>query len=196
MLIYNNGQLFYGFQHLFMAIQNEDNKNQLPVPTVSIISAFAKNHVMGLDGVLPWSLPDDWKNFKTVTKDKAFLMGRKSYESEDYLGSDYKNFILTSNPQLEMRPNCQPIHSIADFLREIKEEEEVFILGGGKVFAEALKMGVVDKMYLTLINAEPEGDTFFPELAWADWEEIESVYHPIDEQHAYEFHIKTYIKKQ
>ncbi len=151
---------------------------------------------MGLDGILPWSLPDDWKHFKTITKGKAFLMGRKSYESEDYLGSDYKNFILTRNPQLAMRPNSQPIHSIADFLEEVKQEEEAFILGGGKVFAEALEMGVVDKMYLTLINAEPKGDTFFPDLDWSNWEETESIYHPIDEQHAHDFHIKTYIKKQ
>ena len=166
------------------------------MPTISIISAFAKNHVMGIDGVLPWSLPYDWENFKTVTKGKAFLMGRKSYESEDYLGSDYKNYILTSNPQLKMRPNSQPIHSIAAFLREVENEDEVFILGGGKVFEEALRMGVVDKMYLTLINAEPAGDTFFPKVNWSQWEEIDSYYHPIDARHAHDFHIKTYIKKQ
>lgn len=151
---------------------------------------------MGIDGVLPWSLPYDWENFKTVTKGKAFLMGRKSYESEDYLGSDYKNYILTSNPQLKMRPNSQPIHSIAAFLREVENEDEVFILGGGKVFEEALRMGVVDKMYLTLINAEPAGDTFFPKVDWSQWEELDSYYHPIDGRHAHDFHIKTYIKKQ
>lgn len=166
------------------------------MPIVSIISAFANNRVMGKDGVLPWSLPDDWAHFKSTTAGKVFLMGRKSYESEDYLGSDYKNFILTRNPDLEMRPNCQTIHSLEAFLEEVQTEDEVFILGGGKVFEEALAMGIVDKMYLTLVNAEPEGDTFFPVIEWAKWREIDSTYHPIDPKHAHDFYIKTYIHKQ
>lgn len=151
---------------------------------------------MGHQGLLPWTLPDDWTNFKAVTKGKVFLMGRKSYESEDYLGSDYKNFILTSNPTLAMKPKCQPIHSLKAFLTEIQGEDEVFILGGGKVFEQALNMGIVDKMYLTLVNAAPVGDTFFPELDWTQWQEIETQYHPIDSDHAHDFHINTYIRKQ
>lgn len=150
---------------------------------------------MGHQGLLPWTLPDDWANFKAVTQGKVFLMGRKSYESEDYLGSDYKNFILTSNPKLAMKPNCQPIPSLEAFLTEIQEEDEVFILGGGKVFEQALNMGIVDKMYLTLVNAEPKGDTFFPEVDWAQWQEIETQYHPIDSEHAHDFHINTYTRK-
>lgn len=162
---------------------------------ISIISAFANNRVMGQDGLLPWTLPDDWAHFKSTTKGKAFLMGRKSYESEDYLGSDYKNFILTSNPDLEMRPNCQAIHSIDDFLQAVQEEDEVFILGGGNVFAQALSMDIVDKMYLTLVNAEPKGDTFFPVVDWSQWQENKSIYHPIDAKHAHDFYIKTYIRR-
>ena len=81
-------------------------------------------------------------------------------------------------------------------LQEVEQEDEAFILGGGRVFAEALEMGVVDKMYLTLVNAQPEGDTFFPEVDWSQWQEIDSFYHPTDNRHAHDFYIKTYIKKQ
>lgn len=164
------------------------------VPTVSIISAFASNHVMGYKGLLPWDLPDDWAYFKEVTQGKAFLMGRKSAESEDYLGSSYKNFILTSKDNLALKPNSFIVHSIADFLAAVQGEQEVFILGGGSVFDQALAADLVDKMYLTQINATPVGDTFFPAIDWDKWKEVKSVYHPADEKHAHDFYFKTYIK--
>ncbi len=163
------------------------------MPTVSIISAFASNHVMGYKGLLPWDLPDDWAFFKEITQGKAFLMGRKSFESEDYLGSSYKNFILTSKEDLDLKPNSFIVHSIPDFLAEVSEEEEVFILGGGTVFEQALALGIVDKMYLTRINANPVGDTFFPSIDWSKWEEIKTTYHPKDERHAHDFYFKTYV---
>lgn len=149
---------------------------------------------MGYKGVLPWNLPDDWTYFKEVTEGKAFLMGRKSYESEDYLGSSYKNFILTSKDHLALKPNCFLVPSIPDFLAAVKDEVEVFILGGGAVFKQVLALGIVDKMYLTHINANPVGDTFFPTVDWHKWKEVKSVYHPTDEKHAYDFYFKTYIK--
>ena len=163
--------------------------------TISIIAAFADNHVMGKDNRLPWDLPDDWANFKKVTAGKAFLMGRKSYESEDYLGSDYKNFILTSNTHLDLCANCFQVSSIDDFLSAVADEDEVFILGGGGVFEQALASGIVAKMYLTQIKGSPDGDTFFPKVNWEEWERIEHIFHPKDEQHAYDFYLNTYILK-
>ncbi len=150
---------------------------------------------MGHKGLLPWNLPDDWAYFKEVTEGKAFLMGRKSYESEDYLGSSYQNFILTSKDHLALKPNCFLVHSIPDFLAAVKDEVEVFILGGGLVFKQALALDIVDKMYLTHINANPVGDTFFPVVDWHKWEEMQSIYHPIDKKHAHDFYFKTYLRK-
>lgn len=164
--------------------------------TVSIIAAVAANRVIGIDNRLPWSLPDDWKHFREVTAGKAFLMGRKSYQAEDSLTSDYQNYILSSRSSLDLCERCTLVNSFEAFLKATENEAEVFVLGGDSVFEQALRQDIVDKMYLTHVHANPKGDAFFPEVNWENWEEVSSKFHPKDAENEYPFHINTYIRKK
>lgn len=164
------------------------------MPTVSIISALASNRVIGIDNHLPWNLPADWENFRQVTAGKAFLMGRTSAEAQDALFSDYKTYILSRNPHVHLCSTCYRVASIEEFIEVNQEQDEIFILGGASVFEQALQRRLANKMYLTLVNAQPAGDAYFPEVDWNEWQEIESIYHPRDAHHAYDFYIKTYMR--
>ncbi len=162
---------------------------------VSLIAAVAKNRVIGREKKLPWDLPDDLRHFHQVTRGKSFLMGRKSYETEDRLLSNHQNFILTTKHQVDLCANCQLVHSLEAFLSATQNEKEVFVLGGGVVYALALEKKIIDRMYITEINANPEGDTFFPELNWEDWKVVSATYHPKDAEHNFDFTIKVYERE-
>lgn len=160
--------------------------------TISIIVAMGSNRVIGKDNKLLWTLPADHKNFHEVTTGKAFIMGKLSYLSEDKLLSSYRNVILSRKQNFELCENCEPATSLEEALALTKNEQEVFILGGGRVFEAALPLA--NKLYLTLVETEIAGDTYFPEFDWSDWTEIKSTFHPADEQNSHAFYLKELVK--
>ncbi len=165
--------------------------------TVAIIAAVAKNNVIGKDNDLIWDLPDDMKFFTTMTKGRPVIMGRKNYESipEKYRPlPGRRNIVITRKDDFEA-PDCDVVNSIENALSLVATEDLVFIIGGGQIYDLALKKKVVDQMYLTEINAEFDGDAFFPEFEKSNWEEEIIDTHPVDERHEFSFVFKSFKKK-
>jgi dihydrofolate reductase len=153
---------------------------------------MSENRVIGQGNQLPWHLPDEWEYFRKVTDGKPFLTGRKSFEAPDALHSSYRNIVLSRQPGA---PN-NTVEYVRDFpeaLALLKDEDEVFILGGASVFEQAIPLA--EKLFLTIVHAHLEGDAFFPAVSATDWELVSSEYHDADAQHAYAFSMNLYVRK-
>jgi len=124
---------------------------------ILMIAALDRNRVIGRDGKLPWHISEDLKRFKRLTKGHVVLMGRKTYESLGKPLPDRRNIVLSSRAI----PDVESYRSLAEALRALKDENTVFIIGGGEVFRQALP--IVDGLHLTIVDGKHEGDTFFPE---------------------------------
>lgn len=157
---------------------------------ISIISALSENRVIGINNKLPWHLPGDWEHFREITAGKAFIMGRTSYESEDALLSSYRNVVLSRRRALILDEKSVQAQSIEEGIALLNDEPEIFILGGAQIFAQSLSYATF--MYLTIVHGHFEGDAFFPEVNWNEWEELSSQFHSKDEKHDYAFSIKRY----
>lgn len=157
---------------------------------IALIAAMSENRVIGVQNRLPWHLPGDWEHFWRTTAGAPFIMGRKSYETADALISTYKNVIISKRESLNLCDNCQQARSIAEALLLLADEPKLFILGGAQVFAQSIHLA--NAMYLTFVHHQFEGDAFFPEVNWAEWELQESTFHPADSRHAWPFSINIY----
>lgn len=145
---------------------------------ISLIAAVARNHVIGIQGKLPWHLPKDFAWFKACTKGKAIIMGRKTFESLGRPLPHRLNIIISRKPQdnddtehviwatsLSRAIQIAKAHTVehAD-----KWDKEIMIIGGGEIYAQA--MPIADRLYLTEVDYTPEnGDAFFPPFAENDW---------------------------
>jgi dihydrofolate reductase len=134
-------------------------------PRVSIIAAIGRNRELGGNGGLLWHLPEDFKNLVKITTGKPIIMGSKTYESIGKPLPNRHNIVLSQSSEYSA-PGCTVVTSLEEALAVAAQEgvEEVIIFGGGFVYKKALKEGIVDRLYLTLIDADfPEADVFFPE---------------------------------
>lgn len=159
-----------------------------------IIAAMSENHVIGLNNSLPWHLPDEWTHFRKVTAGKAFMMGRKSFEAPDALHSEYRNVIITSQPPAQAEPHVEYAKDISGAIALLSDETDVFILGGASIFQQMLPLA--QRMYLTIIHAQVEGDAYFPAFDPNDWQLASSEFHDTDDAHAYSFSMNLYVRKQ
>ncbi|OGZ64565.1 MAG: hypothetical protein A3A98_03350 [Candidatus Staskawiczbacteria bacterium RIFCSPLOWO2_01_FULL_40_39] len=153
---------------------------------ISMISAIAENRVIGNKNSLPWHLPADFKYFKAQTLNKPIVMGLKTFES---IGSkplpNRKNIILNNNPNYKIPENCFLARSIEEALEMTKNEDEVMICGGASVYRQFLPLA--DRLYLTYIHQNFEGDTLFPEFNINEWKEISREDHEPDEKNKYSY---------
>jgi len=151
-------------------------------PKISIFAALSDNGVIGVKGKLPWYIPDDFKRMREVTRGHTIIMGRKTYESIGKVLPKRINIVISRDPSYVVEGGivCQ---SLTDaLLRANKEEQrlyssnkvrssrsartiepEIFIFGGGQIFEQA--MPIADKLYLTIVHKEVEGDTYFPDYS-------------------------------
>jgi dihydrofolate reductase len=158
---------------------------------ISAIAAVADNGTIGRDSDLPWHLPDDLKYFQRVTRGHHVITVRKNSET---IPAKYRplkdrvNMVVTRNAAYEA-PGAVVLGSLEEALEQAKAsgETEAFVIGGGQIYREALQKGLVDRLYLTLVHADVEGDTHFPLLDPADWTEQSREHHPADERHAHAF---------
>lgn len=166
---------------------------------VIIIAAVAANRVIGKDNDLVWHLPHDMNFFKESTKGFPVIMGRKNYES---IPLKYRplpgrlNIILSRDP-MYMLSKAIVVSDLEQAI-EIAEEEEkdkVFIIGGAQIYSLALELEVVDEMLITEVDAQLEGDAYFPEYNASEWDKELLLQHPVDEHHKYAFSIYRMIKK-
>jgi dihydrofolate reductase len=162
---------------------------------ISIIVAMSENNGIGISGELPWHLPDDLKRFKALTMGHHLIVGRKTFESIGKPLPGRKMIVLSRNP-LYHPDGVEKAHSLEDALQiaQKRDEDEVFIGGGERVYESALAMA--HRLHLTKVHATTEADAFFPDIAETDWDVIESDFHPVDDQHAYAFTYMRMDKRQ
>jgi len=159
---------------------------------ITLIAAIAENKVLGKDNTIIWHLPDDFKHFKALTSHHYIIMGRKTFESFPKPLPNRTHVIITRQQDYVVPEGCIVVHSLKEALEKTKNEPEVFVIGGGEIYHQALQYA--DKLELTQIHASFEGDAFFPEFSTSDWQLVSENYHPKDERHAYAFTFQTYIR--
>lgn len=152
----------------------------------SIVVAVARNGVIGRDNRLPWKLPKDLAYFKRVTMGHPVVMGRRTWESIGKALPGRLNIVVTRNPSLDA-PGATVVPSLAAAWKTAGDAAEVSVIGGTSIFREALP--IADRIHLTEVEADVEGDTFFPEFDRGEWVEQEVERHPADERHQYPFRI-------
>lgn len=139
---------------------------------VSIVAAVARNGVIGVDGGLPWHLPDDLRRFKALTLGHVLVMGRRTYESIGRPLAGRTTVVVTRTRGWDAGVEGVLVAgSLPDAIAAgAAIDPEVFVVGGAEVYGAALPLA--DRLELTLVDAEPEGDTRFPEVDWRDWREL------------------------
>ena len=138
---------------------------------ISLIVAKSKNNVIGNKGRIPWYIPNDLKRFKKLTTDKVVIMGRKTFDSlpEEYKPLPNRINIILSKDESYQPSCCMVLNDLKKALRKAGSDKEVFIIGGGEIYKEGLKYA--DKVYVTEVDGEFEGDTYFPTLN-RTWKEV------------------------
>jgi len=136
---------------------------------VSMIAAMSKGRVIGLNGSMPWHLPADLAHFKRSTMGCPVIMGRKTYDSIGKPLPGRKNIVLSRSSSLKLA-GCTVVSTLDSALSKLSDFSEVFIIGGQQLYQQALPLA--DRLYLTHIDAEFEGDTFFPDYLEFQWEQL------------------------
>ena len=161
---------------------------------LSIIVAKAKNNTIGKDNKLLWNIPDDLKRFKELTTNHNIIMGRKTFESIGRVLPDRKHIIFSQNPDFKVNnENVEIVHSMLQIQQYIEDENENFVIGGAMIYN--LLMPYVTKMYVTEIDKDFEGDTFFPRINSDIWEEISREEGPEDSKNNFKYEYVTYKRK-
>ena len=149
---------------------------------ISIIAAMASNRVIGRDGKMPWHLPAELRHFKQLTLGKPIVMGRKTFESIGRVLPGRRNIVITRERGWQFQ-GVDVMHNIDDALEAAGNAQEIVIIGGAELYRQMLYR--VQRLYLTLIDADIEGDTYFPPFNWEEWQRVDKSYRPVDEKNAY-----------
>jgi dihydrofolate reductase len=160
--------------------------------TVSLVVAASTNNVIGRDGGLPWHLPDDLRHFKRITTGKPVIMGRRTFESIGRPLPDRHNIVMTRAPDYAAE-GCDVVSSVAEALDVAGDADEVMVIGGGQVYRDFLPRA--DRIYMTRVQAEVQGDTYFPEIEGNAWRLVSSAHHAADEKHAYAFELMVFERR-
>lgn len=136
---------------------------------LSIIVAIAKNGVIGLNNSMPWHLPEDLKRFRALTTGHHIIMGRKTYESLGRLLPGRTTVIVTRNKSYQVE-GALIAHSLEQALYLCADDTEVFLIGGAELYQSGLSLA--DKIYITEVDLDVNGDAFFPDWDVHEWQEI------------------------
>ena len=161
---------------------------------LSIIVAIANKNVIGKDNTLIWHLPEDLKRFKTITSGKTIIMGRKTFESLGKVLPNRKHIVLCNDMEMKIdNENVEVVKDIKYLDKYINSDEENFIIGGATIYK--LLMPYANKMYITKINQDFDGDAFFPKISEEEWKIIDIQKGIKDEQNPYDYEYITYVRK-
>jgi dihydrofolate reductase len=155
---------------------------------VSAIVAAAENNAIGKNNQLPWYLPEDLKFFKRTTLGKPVLMGRKTYESLGKPLPGRLNIVMSKQKNIELPDGVLQARDLSTAMETLEQQnnDEVFIIGGGKIFEETLQD--IDRLYMTRVHTTiPDADVFFPHIDHSHWKLAWEEPHTKDEKHAYDF---------
>jgi dihydrofolate reductase len=155
-----------------------------PASRLSIIVAMAKNRVIGNKGAIPWHLPNELKLFKSLTMGHHIIMGRKTYESIGRLLPGRTTVIVTRQSNYRVA-GAIIAHSLPDAVTACGKDDEVFVIGGGELYRAALP--IAKRIYLTIVETEPEGDTRMPEIDPAIWREQSTQEFSADDKHRHSY---------
>jgi dihydrofolate reductase len=159
---------------------------------ITFVVAAAENNAIGKDNQLLWKLPTDLKHFQTITLGHTIIMGRKTFDSMGKPLPRRRNIVITRNPDLEI-DGAEVTQSLDEALNLCQDEEEVFVIGGAEIYKAALEK--TDKIFLTRVHQNFEGDAYFPELDPKKWVETAREYHEPDEKNPIAFSFITLESK-
>lgn len=158
---------------------------------ISLVVAAASNNVIGMKGQLPWSLPNDMKFFKNVTWGMPVVMGRKTFEALGKPLPGRKNIVISrtngiSSTGIVLVENFED----AFFVAGQTDAKEVMVIGGGEIYKAIFPKAA--RIYITRVEAEPEGDTWFPAIDPREWRLVSQKDHEADERHAYNYSFQVW----
>ncbi len=176
---------------------------------IALIAAMANNRVIGINNTMPWHLPDDFAHFKRLTLNHPIIMGRKTYESIGRALPSRRNIVVSRNSNF----NAAGVEVFASLDAAITAAKHpstipsvgsdtgvaklstgtIFVIGGATLYAQALPLA--QRLYLTLVDAAISGDTWFPEIAEAQWRELSRTHHASDSRHTYAFDFVEYARR-
>lgn len=161
---------------------------------ITLVVAAADNNAIGKNNQLLWHLPDDMRFFKNTTWAMPVIMGRKTFESMGKPLQGRTNIVVSRNPGWQA-DGVVTAPSLHDALQQAEklQTREVFIIGGGNIYAQA--MPLASRIYLTRVHTNPDGDTFFPALDEAHWKQVMQKDHPKDEKHAFDFSFECWERR-
>ena len=161
---------------------------------LSIIVAIANKNVIGKDNTLIWHLPEDLKRFKTITSGKTIIMGRRTFESLGRVLPNRKHIVLCNDMEMKIdNENVEVVSDIKCLDKYINSDEENFIIGGATIYK--LLMPYANKMYITKINQDFDGDAFFPEIKEEEWKVVNIQKGLRNEENPFDYDYITYIRK-
>jgi dihydrofolate reductase len=158
---------------------------------VSLIVAVSENLVIGKDGDLPWHLPADLRHFKNTTMGHHLIIGRRTW---DEVGKPLpgRTMVVITRSRSFSAEGATVVHSLEEALEVAAEDIEPFIGGGAYIYRMALARDLVDRLYITRIHAEVEGDTFFPEIDFDEWTLVSEEHHEADKKNEYPYSFLIY----
>ena len=159
---------------------------------ISLVAAAGNNNVIGGNNKLLWKMPADMKFFMNLTMGHSVIMGRKTYESFGKPLKERRNIIISRDKNLTIN-GCEVVHSLDEALKLVKEENEVFIIGGAEIYRQS--MDIANKIYLTRIHGDFQGDAYFPAINDKEWQQTSYLEQKSDEKNPYPFAFLEYIKK-
>ncbi|MFK7958889.1 MAG: dihydrofolate reductase [Phycisphaerales bacterium] len=160
---------------------------------LTLIAAMSENRVIGREGDLPWSLPDDMRHFMRTTRGHTVIMGRRTWASMDGALRHRRNVVITRQPDF-VAEGAEVVGSldaaIALVAADTGPAEPVFIIGGGEIYRQSIDRA--DRLDLTIVHATIDGDTTFPEWSTDDWRVVSESDHAADDRHDHAFTFRVY----
>jgi len=158
---------------------------------ISLVVAAATNNVIGKDGKMPWHLPNDMKHFKNITWGLPVIMGRKTFESLGKPLTGRKNIVISRQPNWKA-VGAVVVKNIEDaiFAAHQTDAKEIMVIGGGEIYKALLERAKC--IYLTRVEATPEGDTFFPSIDPGKWFLVSQANHEADQKNAYNYSFQVW----
>ena len=155
---------------------------------IALIAAMAENRVIGRENRLPWRLSADLRRFKALTMGKPVIMGRKTYESIGKPLPGRSNIVVTRDRGYRAQ-GCRVVHSLEQALEAAAGHAEVMVIGGAELYRHSLERA--ERIYLTLVKAEVDGDALFPDIEPQQWRELERESHRADEKNEFDYDFIT-----
>lgn len=156
------------------------------------VVAMSRNGVIGRDGELPWHIRSDLKRFKKMTMGQCLLMGRKTFQSIGRALPGRQTIVLSRRNDLELPAGVSHASELSRVPQLVEGERDVMVVGGAEIYAATLSL--CNRLWLTRVLADIEGDTFFPEVDWEDWRLVESTKHAAEENDQWETEFQLWTR--